>query len=60
LSTASLATAKLGVPIDVLIARRDPAVYISMVGKDLLGALADQIINAAAADAAACQTLIEV
>ena len=62
-STASLAAAKLGAPIDVLIARRDPADSIPMVGEGLSGALVDQIMTAAAADAAAdaaaCQTLID-
>ena len=63
LSTASRAAEKLDAPIDVLIARRDPADAIPMVGEGLSGALVDQIMNAAAADAAtdaaACQTLIE-
>jgi hypothetical protein len=54
LFTGSLAAAKLGAPIDVLIARRDPAVSSPMVGKGLSGALVDQIVNATAADAAAC------
>ncbi len=58
LFTAGLAAAKLGAPIDVLIAQRDPAVSSPMVGTGLSGALVDQIMNAATAnaatDAAAC------
>lgn len=62
LRVASLAAEKLATPVDVLIARPDPTSAIPMVGDGLSGNVVNQIMEAAAAEAAAdaaeCQKLI--
>lgn len=63
LRTAGLAAEKLAAPLDILIVRPDPTNAIPIVGEGLSGAVVQQIMDSAAADAAAdvaeCQALID-